>query len=159
MFVCNELKPTADALYELIPAQGSVDFPRSKNKKLERFRVVSNIAYDVFNNGLGNRANQYTRVMNRDADTYVTGPQLRRLILEGCRWDSFKTWKRVDEIVAPIVRTAIIEAAEEQGIPVVEVVMTKFVMTNAVIETRKRSRIKRLGRLLLRLSYGWRSLE
>lgn len=121
MFVCNELKPTADALYELIPAQGSVEFPRSKNKKLERFRVVSNIAYDVFNNGLGNRANQYTRVMNRDADTYVTGPQLRRLILEGSRWDSFKTWKRVDEIVAPIVRTAIIEAAEEQGIPVVEV--------------------------------------
>ena len=26
--------------------------------------------------------------------------------------------------------------------------MTKFVMTNAVIETRKRSKIKRLGRLL-----------
>lgn len=129
MFVCNELKPTADALYELIPAQGSVEFPRSKNKRLERFRVVSNIAYDVFNNGLGNRANQYTRVMNRDVGIRVngelplpiTGPQLRRLIIEGCRWDSFKTWKRVEEIVAPIVRTAIIEAAEEQGIPVVEV--------------------------------------
>ena len=120
MFVCNELESTADALYELIPDQGAVEFPRSKNKKLERFRVVSNITYDVYNNGLCNRANQYTRVMNRDADTYVTGPQLRRLIFEG-RWDSATTWKRVAEIVAPIVRTAIIEAAEEQGIPVVEV--------------------------------------
>ena len=122
MFVCNELKTTADALYELIPAQGSVEFPRSKNKKLERFRVVSNITYDVFNNGLYNRANQYTRVMNRDADVPVTGPALRRFIREGNQSSlSKRTWERVEEIVAPIVRTAIIEAAEEQGIPVVEV--------------------------------------
>ena len=122
MFVCNELKPTADALYELIPAQGSVEFPRSKNKKLERFRVVSNVTYDVFNNGLGNRANQYTRVMNRDTDVPVTGPALRRFIREGSQSSlSKRTWERVEEIVAPIVRTAIIEAAEEQGIPVVEV--------------------------------------
>ena len=52
---------TADVLQRLIPAEGSVAEPR-KNPALERFRKACNCYYDLYNNGLCNRAREFARV-------------------------------------------------------------------------------------------------
>ena len=44
-----------DELIALVPFDGKIPQGRSKNKYLERFRVASNLLYDLFNNGLMNR--------------------------------------------------------------------------------------------------------
>lgn len=71
----------SDKLAELIPIQGEVNEPR-KNKALEKFRRASNCYYDLFNNGLCNRAAEFRRVFgfggtsivkNRYADYAVVG--------------------------------------------------------------------------------------
>jgi hypothetical protein len=51
----------ADRLHELIPPIGSVSNPL-KNKELERFRLAGNAYYDLFNNGLINRASEFRKV-------------------------------------------------------------------------------------------------
>ena len=50
-------KHLQEKLDELVPAMGACEFPRSKNKNLEKFRQASNAAYDLFNNGLGTGSN------------------------------------------------------------------------------------------------------
>lgn len=45
----------------LIPASGEVPEPR-KNKALEKLRKAANCYYDLFNNGLCNRAPEFRRV-------------------------------------------------------------------------------------------------
>ena len=54
-------KHLQEKLDELVPAMGTCEFPRSKNKNLEKFRQASNAAYDLFNNGLGNRKQQFRK--------------------------------------------------------------------------------------------------
>ncbi len=53
-------------LYEkvnaLIPSEGGVPLARGKNRKLEKLRVAANCYYDLFNNGLCNRAAEFRRV-------------------------------------------------------------------------------------------------
>lgn len=51
----------ADKLYALIPAKGEVPNPR-KNPALEKFRKASNAYYDLYNNGLWNRAKEFRSV-------------------------------------------------------------------------------------------------
>lgn len=51
----------ADKLKKLIPISGSVDSPHT-NRALEKFRKASNCYYDLFNNGLCNRAAEFRRV-------------------------------------------------------------------------------------------------
>lgn len=48
-------------LFKLIPAEGSVPEPK-KNKCLEKLRKASNCYYDLFNNGLCNRATEFRTV-------------------------------------------------------------------------------------------------
>lgn len=51
----------ADRLHERIPSEGSVA-DADKNPHLERFRIATNCYYDLFNNGLGNRAREFRKV-------------------------------------------------------------------------------------------------
>lgn len=51
----------ADALQALIPDSGEVANPR-KNPKLELFRKAVNCYYDLYNNGLCNRARSFAAV-------------------------------------------------------------------------------------------------
>jgi hypothetical protein len=63
-------------LCELIPITGCVDNPRSKNKKLEKFRKASNCYYDLYNNGLCNRAAQFAKIFgipSRNYGNYSSG--------------------------------------------------------------------------------------
>lgn len=53
----GKYKCAADELQKLIPDSGPVSNPKT-NKALEKFRVASNVYYDVFNNGLCGRTLQ-----------------------------------------------------------------------------------------------------
>jgi hypothetical protein len=50
----------ADALQGLIPAFGEVPEGKTTNKALERFRRAQNCYYDLYNNGLCNRAREFS---------------------------------------------------------------------------------------------------
>ena len=62
----NELR---HALRDLIPWSGSVDQPR-KNRHLERFRKAENVVYDLYNNGLCNRASEASALFNISTSWY-----------------------------------------------------------------------------------------
>jgi hypothetical protein len=50
----------AEALQKLIPAIGDVPDGKTTNKALERFRRAQNCYYDLYNNGLCNRAREFS---------------------------------------------------------------------------------------------------
>ena len=50
----------ADSLQRLIPAVGEVPEGKTTNKALERFRRAQNCYYDLYNNGLCNRAREFS---------------------------------------------------------------------------------------------------
>ena len=52
----------ADTLQALIPAIGEVPDGKKRNKHLERFRKAMNCYYDLYNNGLCNRAREFSRL-------------------------------------------------------------------------------------------------
>ena len=52
----------ANQLQELIPAIGEVPEGKTTNKCLERFRKAQNCYYDLYNNGLINRAREFSMV-------------------------------------------------------------------------------------------------
>lgn len=65
----GKYQETADALQALIPDSGAVSEPR-KNAKLEQFRKAVNCYYDLYNNGLCNRAAQFRAVYGIPASYY-----------------------------------------------------------------------------------------
>ena len=58
-----------EELDALIPDAGEVNEPR-KNKALEKFRVASNCYYDLYNNGLCNRASEFRQVFGIPSTKY-----------------------------------------------------------------------------------------
>ena len=98
-------KNLQEKLDELIPFEGRVPFGRSKNKKLEKFRVASNLAYDLFNNGLMNRKNQFRKF-------FGWAPPAENHRYQYSRMD----WKRFEESLEPVLTSIIQEAAIEQGV-------------------------------------------
>lgn len=58
-----------DILMKLIPSEGSVAEPK-KNKALEKFRIASNCYYDLYNNGLCNRASEFYSIFKVSSRTY-----------------------------------------------------------------------------------------
>ena len=102
--VNSGFKHLADKLNELLPFQGRCEKPLSDNKHLEKFRRAQNAAYDLFNNGLGNKRNIFQSVYGWSVgprDTYNAGR------MTWSHWED-----RVEEVLTPII----IEAAKEQGI-------------------------------------------
>ena len=89
-------------LDELVPFSGRVESPMSKNKALEKFRVASNLVYDLFNNGLGNRRSHFQGF-------FGWAPHTRG----GMTNSQFEEAERKLE---PVMTRIIIEAAKEQGI-------------------------------------------
>ena len=88
-------------LWQQVPISGSVENPR-RNPRLERFRKACNCYYDLYNNGLCNRAGQFAKIFGVASSrygSYADGfvPQLYHNVEQ-----------RMDEIVAA--------AAAEQGI-------------------------------------------
>jgi len=96
-----------DALNKLIPEEGSVDRPR-KNPKLEKFRKACNAYHDLYNNGLGNRAQDFRTVFG------IASSQHKRKHGRGASFTP-SLYRMTEEVMDLIV----IAAAEEQGIAVV----------------------------------------
>ena len=94
----------ANQLQELIPMQGRCESPMSKNKHLEKFRRAQNAAYDLFNNGLGNKRGLFVSVFG-DAPT-----QKSTYTFTKCSWEMWED--RVEKMLTPMI----IAAAKEQGI-------------------------------------------
>ena len=98
-------KSLSDKLDDLIAFEGKVPFGRSKNKKLEKFRVAQNLAYDLFNNGLINRKSHFRQFFGWTPPAQTRHYQYSR-----------HDWKRFEESLEPVLTTIIQEAALEQKI-------------------------------------------
>ena len=59
-------------LHKRTPPRGSVNQPR-KNRWLEKFRKATNCYYDLYNNGLCNRANEFRLVFGIASSKYFLG--------------------------------------------------------------------------------------
>ena len=95
-------KRLADELNGLIPLQGKVSNPRSKNKNLEAFRKAQNVIYDLFNNGLINRRSEFVRIFGFSP---IASRYWNEMTLDNIE-------NRIEEIFTPII----IAAAKEQEI-------------------------------------------
>ena len=94
---------------EIFPDQGEV-VDKKNNPALEKFRKAQNVAYDIFNNGLGNKARQCKGALGfckRDLplDEWRGGQ-----LIWPARWD------RIEEMVEEAFTPIVIAAAKEQGI-------------------------------------------
>ena len=97
-------KTAVDKLTELLPFEGRCEFPNSKNKNLEKFRRAQNAAYDLFNNGLGNKRSLFKNIYGWSVgprDTYNA---------------SVMTWTHWENMVEEVLTPIIIAAAKEQGV-------------------------------------------
>ena len=97
-------KTAVDKLNELLPFEGRVEYSQSKNKNLEKFRKAQNAMYDLFNNGLGNKRQQFKRIFGWSVGPRDTG---RANQMTWSHWED-----RVEEVMTPII----IAAAKEQGV-------------------------------------------
>ncbi len=92
-----------DKLRPLIPNSGSVENP-NVNKALEKFRKASNCYYDLYNNGLCNRAREFAGIFKIASSRYPH-PVLR-----------YSFSDRLYELVEEKMDEIILEAAKEQNI-------------------------------------------
>ena len=111
LFTCSwgvnsGFKTLHEKLNELIPPQGSVEFPRSKNKNLEKFRVAQNLLHDLFNNGLGNRKEHFRIFFG-----FVPVPGFKHMSLM-----SKTRWEQIEREMEPLFTKIMFDAAKEQGV-------------------------------------------
>lgn len=88
-------------LEKLIPVMGLIPDPKN-NPKLELFRRASNVYYDVYNNGLGNRGRDFYPVFRFRSSDY----RLRDYEFQSHFYDVLE--EAMDKII--------LEAAIEQGL-------------------------------------------
>ena len=97
-------KNLCDKLNELLPFEGKCENPNSKNKHLEKFRRAQNAAYDLFNNGLGNKRSLFKNIYGWSVGYRETSYANR---MTWSHWED-----RVEEVLTPIIQKAI----KEQGV-------------------------------------------
>ena len=97
-------KDLCDKLTELLPIEGRCEFPKTKNKHLEKFRRAQNAAYDLFNNGLCNYQRLFKDIYGWSVGYRDTSYANR---MTWSHWED-----RVEEVLTPII----IAAAKEQGV-------------------------------------------
>ena len=91
-------------LNDLLPLEGRCEFPNSKNKALDKFRRAQNAAYDLFNNGLGNKRSLFQNIYGWSVGVRDTSYATK---MQWSMWED-----RVEEVLTPIM----LEAAKEQGV-------------------------------------------
>ena len=91
-------------LNDLLPFEGRCEFPNSKNKALDKFRRAQNAAYDLFNNGLGNKRTLFKSIFGWSVGVRDTSYATK---MQWSMWED-----RVEEVLTPIM----LEAAKEQGV-------------------------------------------
>ena len=108
MFICQDLEQVYNVLDEMIPLEGSVRNV-NKNRALERFRKATNVVYDIFNNGLCNKAKSLRVLGLKKYDLPLEEYRGGELLMRA-------NWERIAEIVTPIYEKILLEAVKEQGI-------------------------------------------
>ena len=111
-----------DALDKLVPDEGEVP-NADKNPALEQFRVASNCYYDLYNNGLCNRSDEFEKVfgfegpyheydsdVSDDEDDFLSHSENNEA------WWTQANVNRVEEATDRII----LAAAKEQGIAIPE---------------------------------------
>ena len=107
-----ETKILAERLSNLdaFPSQGECELKYTTNKQLDRFRRAQNVVYDIFNNGLCNRAKEVK----------ILGLAKRDLPFEvydySGRYLYPANWDRIEEIVEEKFTPFVMAAAKEQGL-------------------------------------------
>ena len=99
----------ADQLEKLIPAEGAVESPRGRNKKLEKFRQAANAYYDIFNNGGCNRGPLIRRIFEFSVGSYRYGSRSRF-------GATHTNWTAIHRHTEPKMDEIILDAAVEQGL-------------------------------------------
>jgi len=94
-------------LQELIPSRGEVE-DKDSNPKLERYRLMCNAYYDLFNNGGGNPG--------RKTSYYFPGAISAFNRPRWGTWDYKAQLRKTYAITEPIMAKAVCDAALEQGI-------------------------------------------
>ena len=107
----GKFESAANVLSNMIPAMGEVPNPR-KNKALEKFRKASNCYYDLYNNGLFNRAQEFARIFKIPSSRYRRG-----------RWDGRGFYEEMYTLVESAMDDIVQRAAIEQGISLEEPVV------------------------------------
>ena len=94
---------------EIFPDQGEV-VDKKNNPALEKFRKAQNVAYDIFNNGLGNKARQCKGALG------FCKRDLPLEIYSGGRCVMPARWDRIEEMVEEAFTPIVMAAAKEQGL-------------------------------------------
>lgn len=89
----------ADRLQRLIPVSGTVIMPRA-NPALETFRKAANAYYDLYNNGLWNRARSFSRLFGIRVGDYMDAKK--------------RPLPRLFDLTEPKMDDIILAAAKEQ---------------------------------------------
>ena len=102
-----DLKDIQERLFDLVPSSGRCESPNSKNKALDRFRRASNLAYDLFNNGLMNRRGEFKRFFG-----FVPIPTREPYpgYMNRAKWDEIEL--RMEKVITPLI----LAAAKEQEV-------------------------------------------
>ena len=121
-----DIEPKIDALYDFIPGDGSVD-DAENNPALEKFRIAANVVFDLFNDGLGNRHDEFETVFgfspesigwevfdssfdDEDAHTYEHERREIRGSISEERFNALIINKKLE----PLMRKIVEDAFEEQ---------------------------------------------
>jgi hypothetical protein len=111
-----------EALSKLVPPLGKVK-DAANNPALEKFRIASNCYYDLYNNGLCNRGEEFEEVFGFDA--FEVGE--KHINPRWDREDEDQKYSGYIDLTQELIdRTEremdkiILEAAKEQGLPVLE---------------------------------------
>jgi len=99
----NLVRPLAKQL----PTFGSVPDAKTSNKHLEKFRKAQNCYYDLYNNGLCNKAREFSTVFRI--------PGVPREIKQNYRYNTL-VCKTTEELIEAKMDKIILAAAKEQGI-------------------------------------------
>lgn len=92
----------SDILWDLIPISGSVASPRGANKNLEKYRKACKVYYDLFNNGLGNRASAWSPIFGFPAR--VVKDHLKYYGFSS--WDSHPLSNKIEEVMDKVIEDA-----------------------------------------------------
>jgi len=110
------LQAEATALNELIPFEGAVEKPRSANRSLERFRRASNCYYDLYNNGLCNRANEFRKIFGLASTKFLEATGRYRRNRRGYTVPVLDYSQELYDQLEARMSEIILDAAIEQGV-------------------------------------------
>jgi hypothetical protein len=103
----GQYQSLVEELTERLPFFGPVENAKTTNKHLEKFRKAQNCYYDLYNNGLCNRAREFSIVFRI--------PGVPREIKQNYGYNTL-VCKTTEELIEAKLDEIILAAAKEQGL-------------------------------------------